>query len=168
MEETGKGWPARHDVIDRLGSFDVARQAGAYGTHPFFKIGDNRQALALPQRQSVAGRQAVDCTLNSEEFVDAADRLDRQRRLPEISQLEELASPVAPARRLGDRLRLALAVVKFAEPGISIGLQNPGTAGEMTGRDARRRDCASRKTPPPTDRDRQTAGRLAHTSISER
>ena len=62
----------------------------------------------------------------------------------QVGQLEELAPAMAPARRLGDRPRLALAVVEIVEPGIGIGLQDAGIAGEMPGWDARRRGCGSR------------------------
>jgi hypothetical protein len=101
--------------------------------HPCFQIGDDRPALPLPRRQAIGGRQAVDPALDGEDLVDAADRLDRERRFPEIGLLEEVAPAVAPARRLGDRSRLAFAVVELAEPGISIGLQDAGIAGEMPG-----------------------------------
>jgi len=47
--------------------------------------------------------------------------------------LEEVAAAMAPARRLSDRAGFAFAIVEFAKPGISIGLQNPGIAGEMSG-----------------------------------
>jgi len=39
---------------------------------------------------------------------------------------------MAPARRLGDRARFALRVIEIAEPGIGIGLEDPGVAGEMS------------------------------------
>jgi hypothetical protein len=112
----------------------VARQSGALGAHPCFEIGDDRLAFPLPRRQAVRGRQAIDPTLDGEEFVDAPDGRDRQRRLPQIGQLKELAPAVAPARRLGDRPRLAPAVVELGEPGIGVGLQNAGIASEVPGR----------------------------------
>jgi hypothetical protein len=61
--------------------------------------------------------------LDSKDLVDVANRLDRQRRLPEIGQLEEVTPAMAPTRRLSDRAGFAFAVVEFAKPGISIGLQ---------------------------------------------
>jgi len=42
-----------------------------------------------------------------------------------------VAPAVAPAGRLGDRARFALGVIELAEPGIGIGLQEAGIAGEM-------------------------------------
>jgi hypothetical protein len=87
----------------------------------------------LPHRQPVAGRLAIDRALDGEDLVDALNRLDRQRRLAQIGLLEEVAAAVAPARRLSDRAGFAFAIVEFAKPGISIGLQNPGIAGEMSG-----------------------------------
>src|SRR5512143_1657017 len=74
---------------------------------------------------------AVDLALDGEDCIDTLDRLNRQRRLAQIGQLEEVAPSVAPARRLGDRPRLAPAVVEIAEPGISIGLEDPGVPGKM-------------------------------------
>ena len=79
-------------------------------------------------------RAAVDLALDGEDRVDAPDRLARQRCLAEIGQLKEVAPAMAPARRLGDRPGLALAVVELAEPGISIGLEDPGITGQMPGR----------------------------------
>ena len=133
VEEAGEGRPALEHVVDRLGGLGMARQPGAFGAHPVFEIGDERPALSLARRQPVAGRHAVDLALDGEDRVDPPDRLDRQRRLAQIGQLEELAPAMAPARRLGDRPRLAPAVVEIAEPGIGIGLEDPGIAGEMPG-----------------------------------
>ena len=103
----------------------MARQAGAFGAHPVFEIGDNRPALPLPSRQAVIGRHAVDFALNGEELIDPTDGLDCQRRLAQIGQLEELAPAMAPACRLGDRPRPAPALIEIAEAGISIGLRMP-------------------------------------------
>jgi len=41
---------------------------------------------------------------------------------------------MAPARRLGDRARFAPSIVEIAEPGISIGLEDPGITDEMPAR----------------------------------
>jgi len=51
----------------------------------------------LAHGQTLAGRQPVDLALDREDGVDATDRLDRQRRLSQIGQLEELAPAMAPA-----------------------------------------------------------------------
>jgi hypothetical protein len=111
----------------------MARQAGAFGAHPLFESGDNWPAFSPSHQQALGGRHAVDLALDGEEFIDPTDGFDGQRRPPEIGQLEELAPPMAPARRLGDRPGLAPAVVEVAEPGIGVGLQDAGVSGEMPG-----------------------------------
>ena len=120
-------------MVDRLGGRGVPRQPSAFCAHPFFEIGDDRLGFLLSRRQSVIGRLAVDPAFDGEDLVDAPNRLDRQRRLAQIGLLEEVAPAVAPASRLGDRARFAFAVVELTEPGISIGLQHAGIAGEMPG-----------------------------------
>ena len=74
---------------------------------------------------------AIDLALNREDRVDAAHRFDGEWRLAQISQLKEFAPGVAPAGRLSDRAGSAPGIIKIAEPGIGIGLQDPGIAGEM-------------------------------------
>jgi len=109
----------------------VARQAGAFGPHPFFEFGDERHDAPLARCHALGRRSAVDLALDGEDCVDTPDRLDRQRRLAQIGHLEEVAPSMAPARRLGNRPRLAPAVVEIAEPGISIGLEDAGVPGKM-------------------------------------
>src|SRR5207248_1817196 len=100
-------------------------------SHPFFGVGDERLALMLAHRQTVADRQAIDLALDREDLVDAADRFDRQGCLSEIGHLEEMAPAMAPARRLGDRPWFALAVIELAKPGISVGLEDAVISGKM-------------------------------------
>jgi len=109
----------------------VARQPGAFGAHPGFEIDDDRLGFLLPHRQPVAGRLAIDLALYGEDRVDAPNRFDRQRRLAQVGLLKEVAPAVAPACRLGNRAEFAFAVVEIAKPGIDIGLQDAGLAGEM-------------------------------------
>ena len=104
----------------------MARQPGAFGAHPCFEIGDNRLTISLPHRQPVAGRVAVDPALDGEDFVDALNRLDRQRRFAQIGLLKEVAPAMAPARRLGNRAGFAFAVVELAKPGMLIPAMSPG------------------------------------------
>ena len=111
----------------------MPRQPGAFGAHPLFEIGDERLGFPLPHRQPVAARLAADPALDGEDLVDALDRLDRQRRFAQVGLLEEVASAMAPASRLGDRAWFAFAVVELAEPGIGVGLQDAGIAGQMPG-----------------------------------
>jgi hypothetical protein len=78
-----------------------------------------------------------------EDLVDPADRFDSERRFAKIGQYEELAPAVAPAGRLSDRAGSAPGIVEITKPGprvrplagpkrgASIGLEDPGIAGEM-------------------------------------
>ena len=77
------------------------------------------------------GCGAIDLALNREDRVDVADRFDGEWRLAQIRQLKEFATAVAPARGLNDRARLALCVIEITKPGISIGLEDTGIAGEV-------------------------------------
>ena len=108
--------------------------------HPVFEIGDERRDALAAHREALGGRAAVDLALDVEDRVDALDRLERQRRDDgelaarlggDIGQHEELAPTMRPARGLGDRPRLAVCRRRAVEPGIGIGLQDPGIAGEM-------------------------------------
>jgi hypothetical protein len=73
-------------------------------------------------RGTLRGREAVDLALDGEQGIDARDRLDRDRRLLQPCQIEELASPVRPSGRLDDRSALARGLVEPVEPGIGIRL----------------------------------------------
>src|ERR1700722_5687521 len=63
----------------------------------------------------------------------AAHGIDRQWGLSQIGQFEEVAPAVGPAGRLGNRPRPSLGIVELAEPGIGVGLEDPGIAGAMPG-----------------------------------
>jgi hypothetical protein len=65
-------------------------------------------------------------------ITSPAHCFDRQRRLREIGEHEQLTPSMRPARGLGDRARLPRRVVEIVEPGIGIRLQDPRVAGEMT------------------------------------
>ena len=69
--------------------------------------------------------------LDGEELVDAPHRLDRDRRLARLGEVEEFAPPVRPAGRFDDRRRLARRLVELVEAGIGVGLHDAGLAGEM-------------------------------------
>jgi hypothetical protein len=51
----------------------------------------------------------------------------------EISQDEERPAGMRPAGRLDDRPRLAIGLVQLVVAAISVGLENPGIAGQMPG-----------------------------------
>src|SRR5437660_3830670 len=80
------------------------------------------------------GGGAVDLALDGEDLVDAANRLDRQWRLPQIGQHKELAPAMRPARRFDDPAGSSLGVVEVIEAGIGVGLQDSGPAREMPAR----------------------------------
>ena len=74
---------------------------------------------------------AVDLALDGEQHIDALDSLDRNRRLVEACQIEELAPPMRPAGSLDNRSRLAVGFVQPVEPRIGVCLHQPGVAGQM-------------------------------------
>ena len=47
--------------------------------------------------QTPLRRKTVDLTLDGEQYIDALDRLGRDRRLAEPREIEELASAMRPA-----------------------------------------------------------------------
>src|SRR5437899_13077892 len=79
-------------------------------------------------------RGAVDLAFCREDLVEAANRLDCQWHLPQIGQDKELAPTVSPARCFRNRPWTSLGLVQFAEPGIGVGLQGSGPAGEVPAR----------------------------------
>jgi len=108
----------------------VTRQPGAFGAQPPFELADERPDPFRADREPLLGGDTVDLALDREDFVNAAHRFDSQRRFAEIGH-EEFAPAMAPAGRLGDRAGPAPGIVEIAKPGISIGLEDPGIAGEM-------------------------------------
>jgi len=88
----------------------------------------------LADRKPLRAGKTIDLALDREDRVDAAHCFDGEWRLAQISQLEEFAPTMAPARRLGDRARFALCIIEIAKSGISIGLEDPGISGEMPAR----------------------------------
>jgi len=66
--------------------------------------------------------KTVDLTFDGEQDIDALDRFGCDRRFAEPREIEELASPVSPARGLDDRTFFAIGIVELAEPGVGVGL----------------------------------------------
>jgi hypothetical protein len=106
----------------------VARQPTALGAHPLGEFIDQGCDTVLAGRAAVVGGKPVDLALDSEDRVDAVYDFDRQRRLSQIGQLEEVAAAVAPASRLSDRSWPALGIVELGETGIGVGLEDSGIA----------------------------------------
>jgi hypothetical protein len=75
--------------------------------------------------QTLLLRKAVDLTFDGEQDIDALDRLGRDRRLAEPSEIKELAPAVRPARSLDDRACLAIGLVEPAEAGIGVACISP-------------------------------------------
>jgi hypothetical protein len=134
IEKPNEGRPALQHVVDRLGSVRVARQPSALGPHPAFERDNQRLDPFLSNGMPLMGRRAVDLSLDGEDLVDAANRFDRQWHLPQVGQHIELAPAVGPARGFGNWPRSSPRLVQFAEPGISVGLQDTGPAREMPSR----------------------------------
>jgi len=109
----------------------VTRQPGAFGAHPPFELADERPDPFLAEHEPLLGGDTVDLALDREDLVNAAHRFDSQRRFAEIGEHEEFAPATAPAGRPGDRAGPAPGIVEIAKAGISIGLEDPGIAGEM-------------------------------------
>jgi hypothetical protein len=107
------------------------------------RAGVEQRDPLVAECEPLLGCGAIDFALHREDRVDAAHRFDGERRLAQISRLEEFATAVAPARGLGDRARLALCVIEITKPGprvrplagprtgASVGLEDPGIAGEV-------------------------------------
>ena len=62
---------------------------------------------------------------------DAPQRLARERGAGDFGELERLSAELGPTGGLGDRPWLAVGPVELAEPGIGVGLQDPGVGGQM-------------------------------------
>ena len=80
-------------IIHRLGDVVVAGESGAFGVHPRFEFADQGGEVLLAQRQALVLRHTVEGPFDSEDRIDPAHRFQRQRRLGDIHQDEELALP---------------------------------------------------------------------------
>ena len=94
-------------------------------------VSDERGHDGPPMLQAVGCRAAVHRPLCLEHLVDAAHGLGRERRPGDLGQLEGFPPEVGPAGGLGDRPGLAVGPVELAEPGIGVGLQDPGVGGQV-------------------------------------
>ena len=72
----------------------MARQLAAFTTHPVFEGEHERHHPHLALGMPLGRGQAVDVALDGENRIDPAHRLDRQRRLREIGEHEQLAPTV--------------------------------------------------------------------------
>jgi hypothetical protein len=109
----------------------MPRELAPFIAHPVFERGNQWRHPRLPHGTTMFCRQPIDRALDAKDRIDAAHRFDRQRRLRDIGQDEQLAPPVCPARRLDDRAGLSTRVVEIVEPGIGVRLQDPAVGREM-------------------------------------
>jgi hypothetical protein len=110
----------------------VARHLAAHITHPALQIVHESGDPLLPHGATLVSRQTIDGALSIEDRIDPADSFDRQRRLREFRQLEEVAPAVRPTQRLDQRVRLSCLGVQIVEPSVGIRLQDPAISNEMT------------------------------------
>src|SRR5687767_3994565 len=105
----------------------MPREAIALGARPALEITHEGSRPFLANREPLGRGEAVDLPLDREDRVHAPDRFERERgdqgqlaaRLRNnVGKHEELASCMAPARRLDQRPWPSLAGVEPVEPGI--------------------------------------------------
>ena len=88
--------------------------------------------MLLANGQALLCGHTVDAALDIEDGIDPPHRLDGERRTGKLRQGEELAAAMRPAGCLGHRTRPACCRVKIVEPGISVGLQDPGVIRQVS------------------------------------
>jgi hypothetical protein len=110
----------------------VARYLAAHITHPALQIVHENGDPLLPHGATLVGRQTIDGALGVEDRIDPTDRLDRQWRLGEFRQFEEVASAVRPTQRLDQRRRLSCLGIQVIEAGVGIRLQNAAIFSQMS------------------------------------
>jgi hypothetical protein len=106
VQELRERLPAFEHVIHRLRDIVVARELGAFLTHPALEFVDQGHAESLANGQTFNCRLTVDVALDIEQSVNATDRRqrhgrDKGRRLAlrlggEIGEDEEFPSGVTP------------------------------------------------------------------------
>ena len=64
---------------------------------PTLQCDDQRPAALVAHALALMRRRTVDLALDREQRIDALDRLDRDRRLVDARQIEELAPRMCPA-----------------------------------------------------------------------
>jgi hypothetical protein len=112
----------------------MTRKPAAFATYPGLEGRDERRDPQLSHSVPLCRGQAVEVALDIENRIDPAHCLNRERRLGNIGEHEQLAPPVRPTGSLKDRSGLARGMVEVIEPSICIGLQDAGVAREMSAR----------------------------------
>jgi len=70
--------------------------------------------LLLPHGNALFRCFAIDCAFDFEKPIDAAHRLDGDRRLVQFRQIEKIPSSVTPACGLNNRSRFSAAFIERA------------------------------------------------------
>jgi hypothetical protein len=87
--------------------------------------------VGLPDALPHLRRQAIGGTLDVEQLSDAIERFFGERRSGEVDVME-FASHMRPTKHLGDGGGLAaIGLVKRAEAGITIGMQEAAESGQV-------------------------------------
>jgi hypothetical protein len=138
IHKPGERVPASEGVLQRLRQIVLARQASALGLHPDPQIGEERHGALGADGMATLGWQAVDVALDVVERADAAQPLERDRRLRLLIDVVELASGMGPARGMDDPLsplsRRRLRPGQRFVPGIAVGVDGAGKVAEVPGR----------------------------------
>jgi len=92
---------------------------------------DERTTALIAHGGALLRLQAMDLALDREQGVDALDRRDRNRRLLQPCELEELAPSMRPAADLDDRPGLTRRLIEPVEAGIGIRLHRSRVARKM-------------------------------------
>ena len=128
VEEARERGPALEHVVHGLGDIVAVREFGALFTHPGLQISDQRRAELLSNGPAPFRALSVDRPLDLEQFIDPADRFQRQRRdhrqllalrlatsvLGQIRHHEERTPGMDPTGGFQDRSRRAPWLVKLA------------------------------------------------------
>ena len=122
IEEADEGVPSVEAVVDRFGRVAVLGEPGTLCAQPSLQFDDQRSATLLAHAQALLWHEAVDLAFDSEQDIDALDRLHGNRRLTEPHQVKELAPAVCPARSFNDRSKFAVGLVELGKAGVGVGL----------------------------------------------
>jgi hypothetical protein len=99
---------AQAPVIEEAGERAPAFE-GALLAQPSLQFDNKRPAALIAHAQALLWHHAIDLALDSEQHIDALDRLDCDWRLVDLCQIEEFAPRMGPAAAstIGPGLRLA-------------------------------------------------------------
>jgi hypothetical protein len=87
---------------------------------PPLQFDDKRPAALIAHAHALLWRHAIGLALDGEQYIDAFDRLDCDRRLVDLCQIEEFAPRMGPAGGLHDRPPLAVGLIEPVEAGIGV------------------------------------------------